>query len=108
MLTSEKIWKQYEAMDIVSSPKVARTLLKPSDLLWEKLWFARSLYPHLPQMGQYFYYDMSLSFNDIMPSFMIFRRVLDIQELKNQVSHSFRASHDAQMFEFHSHPLHGT
>ena len=46
--------------------------------------------------------------HDTMPSFMIFRRVLDLQELKNQVSHSFRASHNAQMFEFHSHLLHGT
>ena len=39
---------------------------------------------------------------------MIFRRVFDLQELKNKVSQSFRASHDAQMFEFHSHLLHGT
>ena len=43
-----------------------------------------------------------------MPSFMIFRRVLELQELKNQVSQSFRPSHDAQMFEFHTHLLHGT
>ena len=33
---------------------------------------------------------------------------LDLHELKNQVSQSFRPSHDAQMFEFHSHFLHGT
>ena len=46
--------------------------------------------------------------HDTMPSFMIFRRVLDLQELKNQVSQSFRPSHDAQMFEFHCHFLHGT
>ena len=45
--------------------------------------------------------------HDTMPSFMIFRRVLDLQELKNQVSQSCRPSHDAQMFEFHSHFLHG-
>ena len=43
-----------------------------------------------------------------MPGFMIFRPVLDLQELKNQVSQSFRPSHDAHMFEFHSHFLHGT
>ena len=43
-----------------------------------------------------------------MPSFMIFTRVLELQELKNQVSQSFQPSHDAQMFEFHSHFLHGT
>ena len=46
--------------------------------------------------------------HDTMSSVMIFRRVLDLQELKNQVSQSFRPSHDAQMFEFHSHSLHGT
>ena len=34
--------------------------------------------------------------------------VLDLQELRNQVSQSFRPSHDALMFEFHSHFLHGT
>ena len=45
--------------------------------------------------------------HDTMPSFMIFGRVLDLQELKNQVSQSFRPSHDAQIFEFHSHFLHG-
>ena len=39
---------------------------------------------------------------------MIFRRVLNLQELKNQVSQSFRPSHDAQMFESHSHLLHVT
>ena len=35
-------------------------------------------------------------------------RVLDLQELKNQVSQSFWPSHDAQVYEFHSHLLHGT
>ena len=39
---------------------------------------------------------------------MIFRRVFDLQELDNQVPQSFWVSHDAQMFEFHSHLLHGT
>ena len=46
--------------------------------------------------------------HDTMPSFVIFTRVLDLQELKNQVSQSFRPSHDTQMLEFHSHLLHGT
>ena len=46
--------------------------------------------------------------HDTMTSFMIFRHVLDLQELKNQASQSFRPSHDAQIFEFHSHFLHGT
>ena len=38
--------------------------------------------------------------NDTMPSFMIFSRVLDLQELKNQVSQSFRLSHDSQILNF--------
>ena len=37
MLTREKIWKQLEAMDIISSPKLGRSLPKPSCLLWEAL-----------------------------------------------------------------------
>ena len=45
---------------------------------------------------------------DTMPSFMISRRVMELQELKKQVSQSFRPSHDAQMFEFHFHLLHVT
>ena len=46
--------------------------------------------------------------HETMPSFMIFMRVLDLQELKIKVSQSFWPSHDAQIFEFHSHFLHGT
>ena len=46
--------------------------------------------------------------HDTMPSFMIFRRVLDLHEFKIKVSRCSRPSHDAQMFEFHSHFLHGT
>ena len=37
MLTREKIWKQYEAMNIVLPPKLGRSLPKPSCLLWEAL-----------------------------------------------------------------------
>ena len=46
--------------------------------------------------------------HDTMLSFMIFRRVFDLQELKNRVFQSFRPSHDAQMLKFHSHFMHGT
>ena len=60
------------------------------------------------QIGQKNYHSMLVPCHDTMLSFMIFRRVLDLQELKNQVSQSFWASHDAQMFEFHSHLLHRT
>ena len=51
---------------------------------------------------------MLVQCHDTMPSFMIFSHVLDLQELKNQVSQCSRSSHDAQMFEFHSHFFHGT
>jgi hypothetical protein len=37
MLTLEKIWKQEEPTDIVSSTKVKRSLPKPSGFLWEAL-----------------------------------------------------------------------
>ena len=52
----------------------------------EKLWFVRSLYPNLPQMGQNLYHGMLMPLHDRMPSFMNFRRVLDLLEFKNQAS----------------------
>ena len=74
----------------------------------EKLWFVRSLYQNLAQMGQKFYHSMLVPFHDSMPSFMNFRRVLDLLEFQNQVSQRLRPSHDAEVFEIHSHFLHGT
>ena len=62
----------------------------------------------LGDLWPFFYHGMLVPCHDTMPSFMIFRRVLDLQELKNQVSKSSRPSHDAQMFDFHSHFVHGT
>ena len=35
------------------------------------------------------YHSMLVPCHDTMPSFMIFKRVLDLQELKNQVSQCF-------------------
>ena len=55
----------------------------------EKLWFMRSLYPNLPQMGQKIYHGMLMPLHDSMPSFMNFRRVLDLLEFKNQASQCF-------------------
>ena len=55
----------------------------------EKLWFVRSLYPNPPQMGQFFYHGTLMLLHDTMPSFMNFRRVLDLLEFKYQVSHCF-------------------
>ena len=50
----------------------------------EKLWFVRSLYPNLPQMGQNFYHGKLMPLNDSMPSFMNFTRVLDLLNLKTR------------------------
>ncbi len=75
---------------------------------WEKLRFARSLYQSLSQFGQKNYRNVFVPCHDTMPSFNTFISVLDLQELKNQVSQSFRTSHDAHMFEFHSHFLQET
>ena len=86
MLTLENFWKQ--AMDIVSSAKVARSLPKSSSLLWEAL-VVWSLCSNLPQMGQNFYHGMLMPLHDSMPSFMNFRRVLDLLEFNNQASQCF-------------------
>src|SRR3954465_8949645 len=51
----------------------------------ENLWFVRSFYPNLPQMGQNLYHYMLMPLHDTMPSFMNFTRVLDLLEFKNQV-----------------------
>ena len=55
----------------------------------EKLWFVRSIYPNLPQMGQKIYHGMLMPLHDSMPSFMNFRQVLDLLEFKNQASQCF-------------------
>ena len=55
----------------------------------EKLWFVRSIYPNVPQMGQNLYHDMLMPLHDSMPSYMNIRLVLDLLELKNQASQCF-------------------
>ena len=49
---------------------------------WGKLRFARSLHQSLSQFSQKNYRKMLVPCHDTMPSFMIFRRVLELQELK--------------------------
>ena len=61
-----------------------------------------------PNSAKKIYHGVLVPCHDTMPSFIIFGHVLELQELKNQVTQSFRPSHDAQMFEFHSHLLHGS
>ena len=74
----------------------------------EKVRFVRSIYPNLPQMGQQFYYGMLMPLHDSMPSFMNFRRVLDLLDLKTRHLNVLPAINSALVFEFHSHLLHGT
>ena len=74
----------------------------------EKLRFARSIYPNLPQMGQKFYHNMLMPLHDSMPNFMNFRKVLDLIEFKKQVSQRLPKSHGTTVFEIHPHFLHGT
>ena len=69
----------------------------------EKLRFVRSIYPNLPQMGQNLYHGMLMPLHDSMPSFMNFRRVLDLLEFKKKVSQRFAGNQ-----RIHTHFLHGT
>ena len=55
----------------------------------EKLRLVRSIYPNLPQIGQKIYHGMFMPLHDSMPSFMNFRRVLDLLEFENQASQCF-------------------
>ena len=66
----------------------------------EKLWFVRSLYPNLPQLGQKIYHSMLMLLHDSMPSFMNFIRVLDLLEFKNQVSQRLRPSDSGRVLKF--------
>ena len=60
-------------------------------------------------MGQNVYHGMLMPLHDSMPSFMNFRRGLDLLEFKNQASQCFLpAINGAPLFEIHCHFLHGT
>ena len=74
----------------------------------EKLRFVGSIYPNLAQMGQNLYHGILMPLHDSMPSFMNFRRVLDLLEFKNQASNVFPAINGALVFEILFHFLHGT
>ena len=53
-------------------------------------------------MGQKIYHGMLMPLHDSMPSFMNFRRVLDLLEFKNQVSQCLRPSDGGRVFDIHS------
>ena len=54
------------------------------------------------------YHDMLMPLHDSMPSFMNFRRVLDLLEFKNQESQCLLPSDGGRVFDIHSHFLRGT
>ena len=71
----------------------------------QKLWFVRSISPNLPQMGQKNYHGMLMPLHDSTPSFMNFRRALDLLGFKNQASQCLRPSDSGRVFDIHSHFL---
>ena len=94
-------------MYVASHTELTRSLSEPRAFLREAPLY-KKLTPKLVPIHPKKYHGMLVPCHDTMPSFMIFRRVLDLHELKNQVSQSFQPSHDAEMFEFHSLFLHVT
>ena len=59
-------------------------------------------------MGHIVYHGMLMPLHDSMPSFVNFRRVLDLLEFKNEVSQCLRPSDGGMVFDIHSHFVHGT
>ena len=89
MLTREKNFKAIRGKGYRFLPKGGTFPTENHRACCEKLRFVRSIYPNLPQMGQKIYHGMLMPLHDTMPSFMNFRRVLDLLEFKNQVSQRF-------------------
>ena len=89
MLTREKKLKAIRGNGYRFVPKGGTFPTANHHACCEKLRFVRSIYPNLPQMGQKFYHGMLMPLHESMPSFMNFRRVLDLLEFKNQASQCF-------------------
>ena len=83
MLTLKIFWKKIRGNGYRFIPKGGTFPIETIILV------VRSLCPNLPQMGQFFYHSMLMPLHDSMPSFMNFRRVLDLLEFKNQASQCF-------------------
>src|SRR5215216_4770278 len=107
MLTLE-IFESNKRQQISCRPKRWHVPYRNHHACCEKLCFVRSLYPNLPQMGPKIDHGMLMPLHDRMPSFMNFRRVLDILEFKNQVSQCLWPSDGGKVSDIHSHFLHGT
>ena len=89
ILTREKKLKAIRGNGYHFIPKGGTFPTEKHHACCEKFRFVRSINPNLPQMGQHFYHGMLMPLNDSMPSFMNFRRVLDLLQFKNKVSQHF-------------------
>ena len=89
LLTREKNLKAIRGNGYRFVPKGGTFPTENHHACCEELRFVRSIYPNLPQMGQKNYHGMLMPLHDSMPSFMHFRRVLDLLEFKSQTSQCF-------------------
>ena len=89
MLTQEIFLKAIRGNGYRFVPKGGTFPTENHHACCEKLWFVRSIYPNLPQMGLNLYHGMLMPLHDSMPSFMNFRQVLDLLEFENQASQCF-------------------
>src|SRR4051812_31002752 len=89
MLTREKNLKAIRSNGYRLVPKGGTFPTENHHAHCENLWFLRSIYPKLTQMGKNVYHDMVMPLHDSMPSFMNFKRVLDSLEFKHQASKCF-------------------
>ena len=89
ILTREKNLKAIRGKGYRFVPKGGTFPTKNHHACCEKLRYVRCIYPNHPQMGQKNYHGMLMPLHDNMPSFMNFRRVLDLVEFKNQASQCF-------------------
>ena len=89
MLTREKKLKAIRGNGYRFVPKGGTFPTENHHACCEKLRFVRSIYPDLPDTGQNLYHGMLMPLHDSMPSFMNFKRVLDLLGFKNQASQYF-------------------
>ena len=108
MLTREKKLKAIRGNGSRFVPKGGTIPTENHHACCVKLRFVRSIYPNLSQKGQNLYQGMLMPLHDSMPSFMNFRRVLDLLEFKTRHRNVLPAISGAPVFEIHSHFLHGT
>ena len=108
MLPREKTLKAIRGSGYRFVPKGGTFPSENHHVCCEKHRFVGSIYPNLAQMGQKFYHGMLMPLHDSMPSFMNFRRVLDLLEFKKKHLNVYPAINGAPVFESHSNLLHGT